>query len=357
MAKSHLLLLIILSFLTSDIRLLSILVLCQIVLWFAYGFGLKQFIKFIRKFSIFFIFILLSYVLFPSETELLPTATHDFFYSIIKGIGMFLRIFIIVLSSLLIRKTDKKGEFIMFLAKIGIPKIILLAVTNTLAMLDTKESKSGEHKKRKLDFSNIKDFIKGNYNVLYETINNTLINAKVKVQEEYKEKYNNQLLYDVSIISGITVLMMSTKLFKIMPNIPFLPGHKSLIILPLYFLATLLTKTKWGGTYTGVSIGLVAFLFGEGTFGILEIFKYIAPGVIVDLLFLLKKHPSAIYYSFIGLLMAWARLTTVIIVAIIASAPPVFYAFLLPMALTHSVFGLLCGPVSYFMVKNFSQKI
>ena len=353
----YLLAIIILSFLTSDIRLLSILILSQIVVWFTSDFGFKELIKFIGKFFVFFIFIILSYILFPSETELLPKLPHDLYHSFIKGISMFLRVFIIVLTSLLIRKTDEKGEFIMFLSKIGAPQIVILAVNSALRMLDTKKNAHKNHKKttRKLNFPNIKNFLKNNYNILQNLINNTLQNSRIKINEEYKEKYNPQLLYDVSIISGITVLMMSTKLLKILPNIPIMPGHKSLIILPLYFLATVLTKSKWGGTYAGMSIGLVAFLFGEGTFGILEIFKYIAPGILIDLFFFLKIRPSIVVYSFIGLLMAWARLTTLILVAIIASAPPVFYAFLLPVALAHSVFGILCGPVAYFMVKNFPQ--
>jgi len=45
-----------------------------------------------------------------------------------------------------------------------------------------------------------------------------------------------------------------------------------------------LTRMRWGATLTGATMGTIAFLMGDGKYGVFEILKHVAPGVVVDLL-------------------------------------------------------------------------
>src|SRR6185436_19984040 len=82
---------------------------------------------------------------------------------------------------------------------------------------------------------------------------------------------------DAAVIAGISLTMLSFKAVKVLPNIPFLPGYKQAVFTPLYILASVLTTTRAGATITGATMGTVAFLQGDGRYGVFEILKHVAP--------------------------------------------------------------------------------
>ena len=77
--------------------------------------------------------------------------------------------------------------------------------------------------------------------------------------------------------------MMSLKMLRILPGIPFFSGYKTLLLYPLYILAADLTYSRWGGTVCGTIMGVLGFLQGDGRYGAMEILKHTAPGFVVDL--------------------------------------------------------------------------
>ncbi len=65
--------------------------------------------------------------------------------------------------------------------------------------------------------------------------------------------------------------MMSLKMLRILPGIPFFSGYKTLLLYPLYILAADLTYSRWGGTVCGTIMGVLGFLQGDGRYGAMEI--------------------------------------------------------------------------------------
>ncbi len=57
-----------------------------------------------------------------------------------------------------------------------------------------------------------------------------------------------------------------------------------MLLTPLYVVASLKTRTRLGATLTGLVMGSVAFLLGDGRYGIFEILKHVVPGILCDLL-------------------------------------------------------------------------
>jgi hypothetical protein len=157
---------------------------------------------------------------------------------------------------------------------------------------------------------------------------------------------------DAVVITSLTVMAMSVKFLKILPGIPILSGHKQLVIIPLYFVAADLAKSRWAGTWMGASLGVVSFLFGEGRFGILEVAKYIASGLVLDLVWpLLRRRRSAVLFGLAGTLMGIAWIASTLLAALIVHAPRLFYAVILATSVSQLAFSLFSGPVSVGLLR------
>jgi hypothetical protein len=164
---------------------------------------------------------------------------------------------------------------------------------------------------------------------------------------------------DVAIIAGVSLTMLGVKALKILPGIPFAPGYKIIILTPLYIVAALLTRTRFGGTLTGLTMGTVAFLLGDGKYGIFEIFKHLSPGLVCDALVPVMvrggRMPSGLQWSLFGALVGAARFATVFVIVVMVQAPAVAYAFLLPGICIHVGFGAASGYISYHVVRAVSR--
>jgi len=160
---------------------------------------------------------------------------------------------------------------------------------------------------------------------------------------------------DVAIIAGISLTMLGFKAIKVLPSVPFAPGYKLVILTPFYILAAVLTRSRLGATLCGLTMGTVAFLMGDGRYGVFEIPKHVAPGVVADILVppLVRggRRPGAITWSVVGALMAVGRLATIFCVVALVQAPKAAYALLLPNLAFQVTFGALSGYVSYHLVR------
>jgi hypothetical protein len=164
---------------------------------------------------------------------------------------------------------------------------------------------------------------------------------------------------DVGIIAGVTLTMLGIKALKILPSIPFAPGHKLVLLTPLYIVASLLTTTRFGGTLTGLTMGTVAFLLGDGKYGIFEVFKHVTPGIICDLCVPLMvrgdRMPGGIGWSVFGTVVAAGRVSTILAIVFLVQAPTVAYAMLLPAFAVHCTFGAASGYISYHVVRGVAR--
>jgi hypothetical protein len=163
---------------------------------------------------------------------------------------------------------------------------------------------------------------------------------------------------DIAIISGLSLTMLGIKALKLLPNIPFAPGHKLVILTPLYVVAALKTRTRFGATLTGLVMGSVAFLLGDGRYGIFEIAKHVAPGILCDLfvLFFVRRgsgrRPGALTWSLLGGLMGMGRFATIFTITLAIQPPALAWALLVPGLIIHTTFGVLSGLVSSPLIKR-----
>ena len=99
----------------------------------------------------------------------------------------------------------------------------------------------------------------------------------------------------------------------------------------------------------------VAFLMGDGRYGIFEILKHVAPGILCDIIIppLTRggRNPGPVVWTLVGGLIGAGRFATIFGVTLTVQAPAVAYAMLIPGLTIHTTFGALSGYVSYHLVK------
>jgi Cobalt transport protein len=168
-----------------------------------------------------------------------------------------------------------------------------------------------------------------------------------------------QMAHDVAIVTGIALCMASLKILKFLPGIPFASGHKGLLLIPLYVLASRLTYSRWGGTTAGAIMGLIGFLQGDGRFGVLEILKHLAPGVLIDLTVpLVRRLPQgAVTYCILGLMAAVARTMTEFVVVLFLGARAEIYIFPAARLVPNLLAGFLSGFVTAFLLRAFKSSV
>jgi hypothetical protein len=158
-------------------------------------------------------------------------------------------------------------------------------------------------------------------------------------------------------VSGIALTMATLKIFKLLPGIPFASGHKAILLFPLYILASRLTYSRWGATTAGSVMGVIGFLQGDGRFGILEILKNVAPGVVIDLAEpWMRRLPGwALGYCLLGLAAAVARTTTEFAVVAMLGSRAEIYLFPMAKLVPNLIAGFLSGFVTMVVWRAFDR--
>lgn len=155
---------------------------------------------------------------------------------------------------------------------------------------------------------------------------------------------------DVAVLAGLCALMLGTKLLKVLPGVPFAPGYKVLFIIPLYILAARLTRAPFGATLAGGVVGLLSFLMGDGRFGVFEVLKHVAPGLVVDAARpLMPERPGFLTTSFfvaLGALAALARTSTMLAVVWFVEGSGPLYLLAGFQGVSQVLFGALSGLVA-----------
>jgi hypothetical protein len=152
--------------------------------------------------------------------------------------------------------------------------------------------------------------------------------------------------------------MASFKMLKFLPGLPFASGHKAILLFPLYVLAARLTYSRWGAAAAGTVMGVIGFLQGDGRFGVLEVLKHIAPGLVIDLADpLVRRLPVwALGYCLLGLVAAVARTSTELVLVFLLGARAEIYLFPAAKLVPNLLAGFLSGFVTMFVLRVFSRE-
>jgi hypothetical protein len=281
------------------------------------------------------------------------------------GLTMILRVMAVVFASHVARAGDPRA-LAGGLAQIGVPKKAALAIDATLVLLGDAPRGGGKgrgggggggNRRGRLSrfWRRLRRLGSGDVSALTEPLARHIDRVEAHVAATSPE-LTARVARDVAVIAGVSLTMLGVKMLKLLPGLPFAPGHKGVLLIPLYFAAAALARTRFAGTLTGLTMGTAAFLLGDGRWGVFEIAKHVAPGLLVDLLMPVfirdPRRAGIVAWCALGTVCALGRFATVTAIALTVQAPALVFAFLIPGLVIHGVFGALSGIVTMPLVRS-----
>ena len=363
-------------FVTDSLALIGALCGLQVVLWHTVGLTFRSLLRQLKKLALYLGVICIAYSLVTHDPSTDTWSTYLVLglelrinhSGALVGMMMCLRIVAIVLASQLIRTHDARA-IAAGLRQIGVPQIVAMSIDAVLALIGTNTGKktdrgrrrqgTGRGGKKRSFWKSVQKLAKGDASVIVAPLFRHIERVKQHLSHEDDSPKQRQLIADVAVISGIALTMLGVKALKLLPGLPFAPGHKGVILIPLYIAAGFITRSRFGATFTGLTMGVAAFMLGDGRYGIFEIAKHVAPGIVVDMLmpFLRsnQRRNSILLWCLFGVLIAMGRFATVTLIALTVQAPALVFALLLPGLTIHAIFGVLSGLISRPVIRILAQ--
>jgi hypothetical protein len=342
----------------------------QIIVLLACRIGVNNIIRPVWRLKWLFLFLIGVYSLLPPEHHetsqtivywrvplmgwLLPLNVSG----LERAVLMCVQILTLVLASMVIRLTGSANDLATGLRAFGLPNLFVYSLDYTLELLGGAQRSDrgrGDGRGRVGSFSTMRRLLRGEIGWFAETIHANIDRAGERAR--LHGGIGVHLAHDIGVVTGVALCMASVKVLKILPGLPFAPGHKVLLLFPLYVLASRLTYSRWGATAAGSIMGVIAFLQGDGRFGILEILKHITPGLVIDIGEpLARRLPGwAFGYCLLGLAAAVARLSTDFVVVVLLGARAEVYLFPAAVLVPNLIAGLLSGFVTTYVLRAFAR--
>jgi len=347
------------------------LLVIQVGLWIYSTLGWSPLVRIINRLALFFLIIALSYAF-------VSVGDADRWSSVVIGhwkiplnlgglsvaLIMCLRVFVLVLASRWVQESSKPGDIVRALQDFRVPRFLGASIDGTIRLAagggqrrgsgDGRGGGSGGGRRHmnteeamSLDFQQIRQ---GRMAFIKEMVERALDRAEALVNSENPGMDRVQAR-DIAIMIGIAVAIMGTKLVQVLPGIPIAPGHKNVLIVPLLLLAAGLTQMRFGGLWTGLTVGIVSVLSGYGQYGVLEIAHFAVPGLMADVLLpLVRPHSQKwwhlIQFALIGAAMGAGRFAANFLMILLAGAPGMAFVLYLPMFVSQVSFGAISAFVT-----------
>jgi hypothetical protein len=270
---------------------------------------------------------------------------------------MCLQLLTVILASTVVRRTGSGADLVAGLRAFGLPQLFVLAFDQTLALCGPGRGGRGGRPEAGPPaaglLTSLRRVLRGDLGFVLRPLQTALERARAQPAGRLDER----LAHDVAVISGVALAMVSLKMVKLLPGVPFAPGIKTVVLFPLYIAASRLTWSRWGATAAGSIVGVVAFLQGDGRFGALEVLKHVAPGLVIDLTAPLVRRvsPSALVFCLVGLLAAVAWTCTDLAVVLLLGARAEVYLFPAAKLIPNLIAGTLSGFVTVSLLRALPQ--
>lgn len=330
------------------------LLVMQLALWARVGVHRKD-LKILKNAIPFTSLILISTSLFntPRDFAVLSIGDHTLMASragFLEGLVMAVRFITILSASAVVRISTPTEDFLRGFTRLGVSKNFAMVLDGMLTALEGKNRGEGKgrgtgggdgNKHLKKEFS-FKSLLKGDFYFVVEMFNQRIAEAKQRFGD-----------HDWAVISAVSVIVIALRLVKVLPGIPFAPGFKSAVFIPLYIVTSRLTKRRFAATTVGTVSGIVNFMFGYGRYGVLGIAQSIVPGLVVDLFgFINRRSTAVLWLGLVGFVAGISRVSVEMLLGWIFGLPREFYLIYSPFVLTQCAFGAVSAPLSKYLINN-----
>ena len=353
---------------------IAVLLLLQAFLWVSSSLGWRPLRRIFLRLSIFFVVIGVSYGFFSlgdpgadrwTTLALGPWTVEINLAGLVRALMMCLRVSVLVVASAWVQQSGKPGEFVRALENFRVPRFLAASIDGTLQLVVGSGGQGGQGGRRRggakeaarIGFQQLR---RGKLTFVIELVEKALARAESFVSAS-NPGLGREQAKDIAIIIGCATAVMAVKIIHILPGLPIAPGHKNFVMIPLFLLAAGLTRARFGGLWTGLTVGVVSMMMGYGKFGVLGIAHFAAPGLLADLLLPLVRLDTSrwlrlLQLAVIGSLLGLGRFAANFLVIILAGAPGVAFMLYFPMLVSQMVFGALSAFVSLVILELVSRR-
>lgn len=324
------------------------------MLWGVTQIPLKK-LKPLRKIMWFALMLIFFHTFFTRaiDIEIFQIGTWKFGLSktgAFVGLLMVAKLLTMLLATFVVRNNTKPKDFMRGLQTLGLSQSSA-EILDAMFSMEGEARKSKKQKKKKGDAKakseeqqapspTTKQILRGNFTSITDFISDKL--------NTNRDKYSDA---DTGIIASFSIMVMLVRFLKIAPGFPIAPGHKNVLIVPLFILASRLTKTKTAATKIGFLTGTVHFAFGFGKYGPLGILQFAVMGIVVDgMMLLIGKSESTAVFALIGLIAGLTRVTAEIALMLLLEMPLEYYLLYSPYILSQCIFGASSAIVTKYLV-------
>ncbi len=346
---------------------IAILLLLQTGLWISFSLGWRPLLRIVKRLVFFLLVICASYAFFSTgdadADRWTAIAFGPWMVEVnLAGLGvalmMCLRVLVLVVASAWVQLSGKPGDFVRALERFRVPHFLAASIDGTI-QLASGGGRGGGSKKAAARIG-FRDIRRGRLKVVSEMVENAFARAEALIADA-NPGMDREQLRDIVVITGIATAIMAVKVITILPGLPIAPGHKNFLIIPLLLLAAGLTRTRFGGLWTGLTVGVVSVMLGYGKYGVLGIAPFAVPGFLADMLLpLARLHGSRmlrlIQFGAIGGLLGLGRFAAKFLVIVLAGAPDMALVLYLPVLISQVVFGGLSAFVSLVVLEPLSRQ-
>jgi hypothetical protein len=158
-------------------------------------------------------------------------------------------------------------------------------------------------------------------------------------------------------IAASALAITLIRMVKIAPGLPLAPGHKSVLLFPVFIYGISNSEKRFAGVQIGSISGILHFSMGFGKFGPLGILEFSIVGLVIDLMLRLPfKKTNLFFLMLIGGTCGLVRITIEILLAYTllpnSELSIAFILVYLPYIISQVSFGIASGFVSRALLKT-----
>lgn len=251
-----------------------------------------------------------------------------------------------------VRLSMKKDEFVQGMTSLGLSKSSAEIIDEIFRIVSETKGKNKEKGKGKGQGAGQGKSDKGEVKSRDVLFRGRVGKIPQKLMERInfaKDKFANN---PNAVVASSALSVTLIRMVKIAPGLPLAPGHKNILMFPVFIYGITKSGKRFSGSQIGFISGILHFSMGFGKYGPLGILQFAVLGFVLDLLLMLPiKKTNLIYLMFIGGMGGFVRISTELILAYILGMPNTFYLIYLPYIISQVAFGAASGFITRSILK------
>lgn len=266
------------------------------------------------------------------------------------GAIMSCKLIAMLLITQTVRFSMKKNEFVLGLLGLGLSRSNSQIIDQIIEVVNSEKKGNGNGKGKGKNKNPEKKGETRAIDVLFKgqvgNLPKKLVNRLNFAADKFKNNPN-------ATIASSTLAITLIRMVKIAPGLPLAPGHKNILVIPVFIHGIHKSEKKLAGLQIGSISGILHFSMGFGKFGPLGILEFGVLGLVIDLMLKLPvKKTNLLYLMAIGAIGGLTRIATEIALAYILGMTSVFYILYLPYIISQISFGIASGFISRALLKT-----